>query len=456
MKPRVILIPMLALALLAAACGSDDAGDAPTTTAADSTTTTTTTEADPEPPSPISGFAGSDLDRVDPEAPADDVLAAAAANREFAADLYAALAAGNDNLVFSPTSIHLALAMAYAGADGDTAAEMAEVLHLPFEGDRLHAALNALDALIESRNLEEPPGPDDLERKVEVNTANALWGQHGFEFLAEFLDTLAANYGAGMNLVDYVNAAEQARRDINAWVAEQTNDKITDLIPEGLLGPMVRLVLTNAVYLDATWMVPFDPEATIDGPFTRLDDSTVTAEMMHAEHFTLYGSGDGWQAIDLPYVGNQLSMLILVPDEGRFGEIEDLVPAGLFDDALDALEAGVVRLGLPKFEYRTEAGIAGVLRQLGMPSAFDPNTADFSRMTVAERLFISDVIHKAYIAVDEAGTEAAAATAIVMRATAAPIDVVELEIDRPFLYSLYDRETGTVLFLGRVLDPTEG
>jgi serpin B len=282
-----------------------------------------------------------------------------------------------------------------------------------------------------------------------------LWGQEGFEFLMPFLDTLARSYGAGMRIVDFAGATEAARQAINGWVAEETNDRITDLIPEGVLGPMVRLVLTNAVYLDATWMEPFDPDATSDGPFRLLDGTEVTVPMMHQEGTLPYASGDGWRAVEVPYVGGELAMLVLVPDGGRYAEIE--ADAGAyFDEARAGVAATLVRLGMPKFEFRTQAGLGDLLRNLGMTTAFDPASADFSGMTNTERLFISDVIHEAFIAVDEAGTEAAAATAVVMRATAAPSEAFEVEIDRPFLFSLYDRETGAVLFMGRVLDPSAG
>lgn len=459
MRGRPLLISFLAVALLAAACGDDGGGDTTTTAApADTTTTgpapTSPTTSDTTVPAPSAGdVVASGMGRIASDAPAEDLLAVAAGNREFAADLFAELADSHGNLVFSPASIRLALAMAYAGAVGDTAAEMADVLHLPFGGDRLHAAMNALDAAIESRNREEPPGPDDVERKVIVTIANALWGQEGFSFLVPFLDTLARNYGAGMRIVDFAGAAEAARQAINGWIADETNDRIKDLIPEGVLGPMVRLVLTNAVYLDATWMVPFDPNATVDGTFSRLDGSQVTVPIMHQEEMLPYAAGDGWQAVELPYVGEELAMLILVPDAGNYAEVEQRV-ADAVDEARRALGITTVRLGLPSFEFRTQAGLGDVLRRLGMETAFDPATANFTGMTAEERLFISDVIHEAFIAVDEAGTEAAAATAIVMRATAAPPDAVTLEIDRPFLFSLYDRETGAVLFMGRVLDPS--
>ncbi|MFH1330724.1 MAG: serpin family protein [Actinomycetota bacterium] len=400
------------------------------------------------------GLIASDLERRGPEAPAADVAAVAAGNNAFAVAAYAMLAAQEEgNLVYSPASIRLALAMTYAGAKGQTAAEMAEVLRFDLQGEALHAAFNALDQELASRNRVEPTLDDGVERKVRLSIANSLWGQQGFTFTPEFLDTLAANYGAGMRVVDFVAATEAARRAINDWVAGETNDRITDLIPEGVLSEMTRLVLTNAVYLDATWSSIFGKDATFDAPFFLLDGSEVSVATMHQESFFFYAAGDGWQAVELPYVGEELAMVFLVPDTGRFTEIEGLVGGGLLDEVVAGLEGVEVRLALPKFEFRFKASVADLLAGLGMPTAFDPDSADFSGMTTEDRLFISDVIHEAFIKVDEEGTEAAAATAVIMDPTSAPVEVVELAVDRPFLFSLYDRATGEVLFLGRVLNP---
>jgi serpin B len=400
------------------------------------------------------GLVASDLERAAPTASAADVAAVAAGNNAFAAAAYALLAAQGGNLVYSPASIRLALAMTYAGAKGETAEEMAAVLRFDLEGEALHAAFNALDQELAARNRVEPTLEDGVERKVQLSIANALWGQEGFTFRPEFLDMLAANYGAGMRIVDYVEATEAARRAINDWVAEETNDRITDLIPEGVLSEMTRLVLTNAVYLDATWSSIFAKDATFDAPFFLADGSEVTVPTMHQESFFPYAAGDGWQAVELPYVGEELAMVFLVPDSGRFAEVEGLVGAGLCDEAVAALENANVRLALPKFEFRFKSSVADLLKAMGMPTAFDPDAADFSGMSAEDRLFISDVIHEAFIKVDEEGTEAAAATAVIMDLTSAPSEVIDLAIDRPFLFSLYDRETGEILFLGRVLDPS--
>jgi len=400
------------------------------------------------------GLIASDLQRAAPTASAADVAAVAAGNNAFAAAAYALLAAQESgNLVYSPASIRLALAMTYAGAQGQTAAEMAEVLHFDLQGEALHAAFNALDQELASRNLAPYTLQDGVERKVQLSIANSLWGQQGFTFTPEFLDTLAANYGAGMRVVDFVAATEAARQAINEWVAGETNDRITDLIPEGALNEMTRLVLTNAVYLDATWSSVFAKDATSDAPFFLFDGSQVTVPTMYQSTFFPYAAGDGWQAVELPYVGEHLAMVFLVPDTGRFAEVEGLVAAGLLDQVVAGLEGVEVRLALPKFEFRFKASVAGLLAGMGMPTAFDPDAADFSGMSTENALFISDVIHEAFIKVDEEGTEAAAATAVIMETMSAPSEVIDLSIDRPFLFSLYDRETGEILFLGRVLNP---
>jgi serpin B len=374
----------------------------------------------------------------------------------FGADLYGVLAGehAGGNLVFSPASIVTALAMTYAGAAGTTAEEMAAALHFSLPEEALHRAFNSLDTLIESRSWE---GKDHEGKDVGVlvRSANSLWGQQDLAFEQPFLDTLAGNYGAGIRLVDFKTAAETARKAINDWVSAETAEKIPELIPQGALDTLTRLVLVNAIYLDATWASQFDPDSTQDGSFFTSAGETVTTPMMRQSASFAYGKGDGWQAIELSYLHNELAMLLVVPDQGRFAEVEGRLPGGLIGEAAAGLVKGVeVNLSMPKFEFRTQAGLTDTLRALGIEGAFDLRTADFSRMTTDEDLFISDVIHEAFIAVDEEGTEAAAATAVVMRTASAPLEIVELNIDRPFLFALRDVETGAILFLGRVTNPT--
>jgi serpin B len=458
--PVALLLLLLLTTAVLASCGSVDAQttttagptttDQPTTTAQPATTGTTAAMKDGVP------IAASDVARVSASAPRADVVSAAASMDAFGADLYGVLAstAGNGNLVFSPASIETALAMTYAGANGETAAEMAKVLHFSLQGDSLHPAFNSLDSLLESRSWQ---GKDDEGKDIGVlvKTANSLWAQKDLTFEKLFLDTLAKDYGAGVRLVDYKTAAEDARETINKWVADQTNDKIENLIPDGALNELTRLVLVNAVYLDATWASQFDKNDTVDGSFTTLAGKTVTTPMMSQSADFACGKGDGWQAVELPYAQDQLAMLLIVPDQGRLADVEAQLQGGLVNKAAASLaQAGEVELTMPKFKFRTQAALSDALKSLGMPKAFDGVAADFSSMTAQEKLFISDVIHEAYIAVDEGGTEAAAATAVIMRTMSMPMPLQQLTIDRPFLFALRDTDTGAILFLGRVTDPT--
>jgi serpin B len=438
---RKVLLLSLAVALLAVACGEGAvSGDGPTTTAGQVLSSAPSTAL----------LLASDVARSAAGAPAGDLAAVAGEDPAFGAAVLAALGEGSEaNLAVSPLSIRLALAMAYAGARGETAAQMAEVLGYALPTDRLHAAFNALDLAIEDRAGTFSDGAG--QRSIEISIANALWGQAGFPVEQGFLDTLALHYGAGMRLVDFAAAAEEARETINNWVAGETNDRIPELIPAGVLSPATLLVLTNTVYLLADWALPFPGEATADGSFTRLDGTTATVPLMHQLLSADYAAGDGWQAVDLPYVGGEVAMLVVVPDEGRYRETETLA-AGLFAEARAGLSPTNLRLALPRFEFRTQASLPETLRSLGMIDAFDAGLADFSGISANGGLFISDVIHEVFVSVNEAGTEAAAATAVVMLRSAPP-EPVALTVDRPFLFWIYDRATGSVLFMGRVLDP---
>jgi serpin B len=363
--------------------------------------------------------------------------------------------AGTGNLVFSPTSILTALAMTYAGAAGTTAEEMATTLRLQLRDDTLHRALNSLDVALESRSWQQT-GAEGKQEGVLLRTANSLWAQQDLAFEQAFLDTLASNYGAGVRLVDFTTAAEEVRSAINQWVSDETNAKIPELIPQGLLDALTRLVLVNAVYMDATWASQFDPNDTQDGDFTTLAGNKVTASMMHQTTTLSYAAGEDWKAVELPYLRDELAMLLIVPEPSAFAQVEERLTDSLIQDVVGGLVSGYdVGLTMPKFTFRTQTGLNVPLLTLGMTTPFDPNTADFSGMTMQESLYISDVIHEAFILVDEEGTEAAAATAVVMKLTAAPAESVELTIDRPFLFAIRDRQTGALLFLGRVTDPTK-
>jgi len=447
---RRLLLVGLAAAVLAAACG--DGGEAEDRTTAVAPVTTAPVSSSSSSPE-VQAVLASSLGRAAADASAADLAVAAAGDAAFGADVLGILAEGaGGNVAVSPLSIRLALAMAYAGARGETAAQMAEALHYDLPDDALHAAFNALDQALEARN-QTLAGEGGAERRVEISVSNALWGQVGLDVEAAFLDTLAADYGAGMRVVDFATATEAARATINAWVAGETNDRIPELIPQGALTPATLLVLTNTVYLFADWALPFPSEATADGAFTRLDGSQATVPFMHQLLPASYAAGDGWQAIDLGYVGGEMAMLLVLPDEGRFDEAT-AVSGTLFGEALGALEDADVQLSLPRFEFRTQASLPDTLRALGMTDAFEAGRADFTGILADGGLFISDVIHEVFVAVNEAGTEAAAATAVILGRGAPAREPVELSFDRPFLFWLYDRATGSVLFMGRVLDPS--
>lgn len=370
-------------------------------------------------------------------------------NSSFAFDLYRLLFDDKANLFYSPYSISLALAMTYAGARDQTAQQMAEALHLTLGQERLHAAFNALDMALARRGEQLDP-----DQRFRLHIANALWGQEGYAFLAAFLDELAENYGAGLRVLDFVGAPDESRQTINEWVEEQTEEKIKDLLPPGSVSSDTRLVLSNAIYFNAAWMYPFEEEATRDGTFQLLDGGQVTVPMMAQSHRLGYAAGQGYQAVELPYLGGELSMVIVLPAEGTFQDwARNLDSQGLATIVGD-MERTQVQLSMPKFSFESGFRLRDALTQLGMREAFR-GTADFSGMTGSRDLFISDVYHKAFVAVDEEGTEAAAATAVVMELTAAPGQPVEVTVDRPFVFLIRDIETGAILFLGHVVDPTQ-
>jgi serpin B len=285
--------------------------------------------------------------------------------------------------------------------------------------------------------------------------ANSLWGQRDTPWEQPFLDRLAELYGASLRLTDFEVDAEAARRDINDWVSDQTEGRIADLLPAGVPDDLTRLVLVNAIYLKAPWLTPFEPTATTPQPFTRLDGSSPAVPMMRSRGQLPYATGDGWQAVDLPYAGYELTMTVLVPDAGRLTDAEAQMAPSLLDAVVGSQAVRDVELGLPRWDTSTAFPLADALRAAGMPTAFDADAADFRGMTAAERLYLSAVQHQANITVDEAGTEAAAATAAVIAATSAPAEPpVQLVVDRPFLFMIRDVPTGTLVFLGRVADPT--
>jgi serpin B len=377
-------------------------------------------------------------------------LAGGAIN-DFGLELLRTATVGSENAVLSPASIALALAMARAGARGETAAEMDAVLHDVASDD--HAAwLNALDLALAARSgtFKDRTGKD---ADVLLRIANAAFAQEDFPWETTYLDALASRFGVGLRLVDYRTNYEQARRLINAWVDDQTEQRIPELLDKDTLDNLTRLVLVNAIYLKAAWLAPFEEEATTDLPFRRLDGSSLTVATMRQTGYLPYAEGDGWRAVELPYVGDSLAMTIIVPDD--LAAFEASVDQAAFDKIVTALEDQRVKLSLPKFGIESKLELNDVLKAMGMRLAFDPDRADFSGITPVDDLYISGVIHQANIDVDEEGTEAAAATAVTLSVVSRPPEPIEFKVDRPFLFALRDVPTGAILFLGRVVEPAE-
>ena len=370
---------------------------------------------------------------------------AALSINEFTFDLYKAAAAGaaGENVFLSPYSVSTALAMTYAGARGVTEAEMARALH--FAPD-VHAGMGALIGSINSV-------PDSV---ATVRTANAIWPAKGEKLLPEFVQLVRRDYRAGLTQLDYAKRPESARKTINNWVEDQTAGKITDIIPGGALGKDTKMVLTNAVYFKAGWQEEFKAENTEERPFRTTPEESVNVRMMNRRSKELnYAKLDGAQMIEMPYKDGRFSMLVLLPDE---------------DSSLEALEAGMnaanvaewsakmrpakVEIFMPKFKQESSYDLSTTLAALGMASAFDAGTADFSGITGNRDMAISGVLHKTFVEVSEEGTEAAAATAvIVMRASLAPQERVIFCADRPFVYMIRDNASGALLFIGRYAHP---
>ena len=335
-------------------------------------------------------------------------LPVASAIDTFGGELFTQLAETTDgNIVLSPYSVAVALAMTRAGAAGETKEQFDRVLHL--EGIDADTGFNALDQALATRTG-DVVGRDGKKLSVVLATANALWPQKGYPFAPAFLDHLAAHYGAGLHVVDYQREIERSRRTINEWVSDQTAKKIPELIPKDALDSLTRLVLTNAVYVKASWAEPFETSATADGAFTRLDRSTVTASFMHQTESLGYAKGPGWQTVELPYAGGKLAMDVIVPDAGQYAAVAQTFDKGTAT-FVQHIERQSVQLALPKFRFRTQADLIDTLAALGLTDLFDPDRADLSAMTAAEKLYLSGVLHEAFIDVNEKGTEAAAATA---------------------------------------------
>ncbi|MEA2749594.1 MAG: hypothetical protein QOI41_3737, partial [Myxococcales bacterium] len=355
------------------------------------------------------------------------------------------------NVFLSPHSVSAALAMTYAGAHGQTRDEMKKALHFGLPDDSLHRGFDYLDLALSGRG-QHAKGKDG--RPFTLRIANSIWGEKSFAFEAPFLDTLAVSYGAGVNVVDFTHAAVDARATINGWASDNTEGRIKDLMPEGSIDSLTRLVLVNAVYFSAAWQTKFWDGATAPAPFTTLDASVVQTPMMHTEIIAGYTKSDGYEAIELPYDGGDTSLLVLAPTTGSFASFDASLTGGKVLDVLAGLTSTPIALSFPKAKLSGAYPLKAPLVALGMKAAF--GGADFSGISKRDDLFVSGVFHQTSLDLDEGGTEAAAATGVVVEATssaAPPVPFVPMNVDRPYVIAIVDRSTKTLLFMGRIVDP---
>ena len=386
----------------------------------------------------------------------EQASALVAGNTAFALELYGQRAGGSqDNLVFSPHSISLALAMTYAGAQGETETQMAEALHFRLPQGELHPAMAALNQAVTTL----PEHVDD--DAFRINIANSVWGRKDHPFRDEYLQTLKDSYGDEVRETDFQEKPEESRVRINDWVTNETEERIKDLLPPGEIKPDTALVLANAIYVDAEWLHPFERSDTRMRPFFLLDGTEVQVPSMTQGEELAYVQGEDYQVVELPYRGGSAAMTIVVPDQGKFAQVEEALDEALLTEVTSGAEVKLVRLTLPKFEMEHSIELPQTLSEMGMPRAFSKSDADFRGIDGRscargdqQCLYVSQAFHKAFIKVDEEGTEAAAATGVIARPVSGPpTPDVTLNIDRPFIFVIRHLASGAVLFMGRVTEP---
>lgn len=376
-----------------------------------------------------------------------DMNQVVAGNSEFALDLYARLRTRDGNIFLSPYSISAALAMTYAGARGETATQMTQTLHFDSPAEKLHPAFFELKT-----NL------DAVQKngKVRFAVANSLWPQAGFDFRQDYLTLCDKYYGSAIVPVDFVRYTEAARTKINDWVSERTNGKIDELIKPGMLDELSRLVLVNAIYFKGDWRTKFSASLTQEQPFHISSRISVTARLMEQTEECGYAEFPDLQVLAMPYADSDISMVVLLPSnvDGLTNLEAQLTPKNL-ESWINQIGPEKVQVFFPGFTVRSQFSLGDTLSAMGMSDAFD-TTADFSGMDGRKDLYISSVIHEAYVKVDEKGTEAAAATAVVMTEmiSVRPPPIPTFRADHPFLFLIRDNQTGSILFLGRVMNPT--
>jgi len=394
---------------------------------------------------------------VDRQAATADPTVAGRAVTAFGAELFAAARAGADsgaNLTISPTSVAIALAMVEPGATGDASNQLRDLLAIE-DPAAYHASMNALEQDLEAR-VPDPvdSGVGDQEQdpgEVTIRLANAAYLQQGYPFEPAYLETIGANYGPVLNEVDFRPDPDAVAHAINAFVAGATNDRIPELVADGVIDPDTVLALVNALYLKASWMEKFEADATADEAFTRADGTEVTVPVMHGAS-AASSQGEGWRGAEKPYVGGLVAQFVL-PDEGRFDDVAANLGQVLAE--FDTNRTGGAELAVPRFEVRANRQLDPALKALGLTALYEPG--HLLGMAQDDTLVLSKVIHETWVALDEEGTEAAAATVVLFMTTSAPVEPPQpLVLDRPFLYRIYDQRSGATLFLGQVTDPTAG
>lgn len=393
-----------------------------------------------------------------PSVPSTNETALVSGNTDFAFSLYHGLStlgggSTTGNLFYSPYSVSLALAMTYAGANGATATQMATALGFALPEATLNPAFDKLDLAIEAK----PTGAMGADgAPFALTLADSLWGDEHVTFAPPFVNAIAEYFGAPLWTVDFQHEPNQAATAINIWVASETANNIPQLIGANEITDQTELVIVNAVYFNAAWSTQFDPSMTQTGTFTRADGSTVQAPMMSSGQVaTSYAKGTNYQAVDLPYAGSTTSMVVVLPDEGAYSAVEAGLGGAFFESVTQALGFSEGTLTMPRFKiHGASVELIPQLEALGMTDAFDPSAADFTKMIPAGGVYLSHVIHQAFVDVDEGGTVAAAATAVIGTATAAFSNPFSVTLDRPFFFFIRDLATHTVLFVGRENDPT--
>lgn len=364
------------------------------------------------------------------------------------------------NLFVSPYSISAALAMVYAGAQGETHRQMGETLSFPLDNDMLHLAFSRLDRELEKRVSDDSADDGDPFR---LDVVNQTWGHESFEFRQDYLDLLARHYGAGIRRVDFRNDAEAVRLEINDWVERKTEERIVDLLPPESLNAETRFVLVNAIYFLGSWKHAFEEELTRNQPFVRPDGSRVDVPMMRQTAQFGHYAGEHTVAVAMPYIGDDIELVAMMPtDADNFDQWATELNREHFDGVLDNIKQRDVALQFPRFESGSDLKLSELLESMGMVDAFDECAADFSGITGAEpcipdrAIYIDEIFHKSFVDIDESGTEAAAATAVVMvRVTSLGPEPPTVRFDRPFYYFIHHRPTGLILFAGRMFDPLE-